>query len=296
MNVLHAAWSDLVAPSPVPGRAPATVVRAVAVSRPPRRSDGLRVAIGALGLFFFGVALLVLVRLANDPVRFPVTHVDVLGTLDYTDRGALRERIVEQIRLGFYGLDIDVVRGEVESLPWVAEARVSRVWPGRLSIEVEEHEPAARWNDDALLSKRMALFRPPQLAADDVRHAEWRALFSELPRLSGSEGRHAEVFEDHRRYARELARFGVTLDALEEDARRSQTLELSNAVTVRLGYEERELRLARFADVYERLVTPLDGRAARFDMRYSNGFALSGADVPPAAGETGGRASTREPG
>lgn len=263
----------------------------------------LRWTIGALGLALVVLAAIALSRFANDPHRFPVTNVDVLGTLDYTDRDALRARIADELARGFHGLDIDVLRREVERLPWVASARVSRVWPARVSIEIEEHEPAARWNEDALLSKRLVLFRPPQLAGDDPRHAEWREVFAELPRLSGADGRQADVFEDHRRYAAELARFGVTVDALEEDARRSQTLALSNAVTVRLGYEDRELRLARFVDVYERLVAPLGGRAARFDMRYSDGFALQGADAssgteafPDALGAAGGDATIRGPG
>jgi len=255
----------------------ATIERRVVRVGEPSAATRLRVTIGAAGLLLFVVALYVLTRLANDPLRFPVTDVDVLGTLDYTDRDTLRERIVEQVRLGFYGLDVDVVRRDVEALPWVAGARVGRVWPGRLSIEVDEHEPAALWNDDALLSKQLVLFHPPQLAGDDVRHAEWREVFAELPRLAGAESRFRDVFEDYRRYSLELERFGVLLDALDEDARRSQTLELSNDVTVRLGYEEQALRLARFVDIYDRLVPPLGGQAARFDMRYTNGFALRSA-------------------
>jgi len=264
---------------------------ATGLARPP-----LRWAIGTLGLAFVIVAAVVLSRLANDPLRFPVTNVDILGTLDYTGRDALRTRIADEIGKGFHGLDIDTVRREVERLPWVAGARISRVWPGRVSIEIEEHEPAARWNDDALVSKRLALFRPPQLAGDDPRAAEWRELFADLPRLRGADGRQVDVFEDHRRYAAALAPFGVTLTALEEDARRSQTLELANGVEVRLGYEDRERRLARFVDVYDRLVTPLGGRAARFDMRYCNGFALRGGETLPGADSPGGAVMTREPG
>ena len=273
-----------------------------------RAVPSLRWTIGALGLALVLVAAVVGSRLAGDPVRFPVTHVDVLGTLDYTDRDALRARIADELERGFHGLDVDVVRREVEDLPWVERARVSRIWPARVSIEVEEHEPAARWNDDALLSKRLALFRPPQLSLEDPRHAEWREVFAELPRLSGADGRHADVLEDHRRYAAELAPLGLRLEALLEDARRSQTLELSDAVTVRLGYEERALRLARFVDVHERLVAPLEGRPARFDMRYSNGFAFRGAegtsalggesvDAPLRTGRVGDDVTTvREPG
>jgi len=83
------------------------------------------------------------------------------------------------------------------------------------------------------------------------------------------------VLDAFRSYELALKPFGVQVKALLEDERRSQTLELANNVTISIGYESHELRLQRFIDVYERLVVPLNGQSARFDMRYSNGFALS---------------------
>ena len=60
----------------------------------------------------------------TDPVRFPVTNVDVTGTLDYVARDALQGIVARHADDGFYGLDIDGLRGaELEALPWVAEAR-----------------------------------------------------------------------------------------------------------------------------------------------------------------------------
>ena len=230
--------------------------------------------IGALGLVVVITASLVLSRLAKDPLRFPVTNVDVLGTLDYEDRSVLKGLIEAHTDKGFYGLDIDRIRETLESLQWVAHTRVSRVWPGRISVDVEEHEPAARWNDDSLISKRQELFVPPQLQVDDTRYTQWYEVFSPLPQIRGAQGRHSILMDTYRAYQQQLARFAVTLLVLDEDERRSQTLELSNQVTVRLGYEERELRMSRFLDVYERLAPQIDGRAASFDMRYSNGFAL----------------------
>lgn len=240
-----------------------------------RISAGFRWMTGAVGL-----ALLLLLaglfasRYASDPVRFPVTNVDVHGTLDYTDRDSLRQLIEPITANGFYVLDIDRIRSVVETMPWVAQAHVSRIWPGRVAIDVEEHEPAARWNDDSLISKRLERFAPSQLQRDNERYAQWQEVFRDLPRLEGASGRHEAVLDDFRRYARELESFDVTVRSLAEDERHSQTLELSNEVTVRLGYEEKDLRFARFLDVYERLVTPLNGKPLRFDMRYSNGFAL----------------------
>jgi len=240
----------------------------------PRISVVARWTVGAFGLAVVVAVSLVLSRLASDPLRFPVTNVDVLGTLDYEDRDVLKGLIEAHTDQGFYGLDIDRIRETLESLQWIAHTRVSRVWPSRISVDVEEHEPAARWNDDSLISKRQVLFTPPQLQTDDKRYKQWYEVFAPLPQLRGAQGRHDILMDTYRAYQQQLAQFNVVLAVLDEDERRSQTLELSNQITVRLGYEERELRMSRFLDVYEKLAPQIGGRAASFDMRYSNGFAL----------------------
>jgi len=236
---------------------------------------GLRWVVGILGLLLVLLGGLYVSEIATDPARFPVLNVDVNGTLDYTDREALSQRIQAHTQLGFYGMDVDAIRQSIEQMPWVSQAHIRRVWPGRLMVTVEEHEPAARYNDDALVSKSLELFKPPQLHKDNPQYNDWRKNLSTLPRLAGAAGRHEFVLDAFRRYELSLSQFGVAVQALNEDERRSQTLILSNGVTVKIGYEAHELRLQRFIDVYERLVTPLNGRGAKFDMRYSNGFAMS---------------------
>jgi len=244
----------------------------------PRRLPlSMRWIIGGLGLLLVIGLSVGFSRIAGDPLRFPVTNVDVLGTLDFTDRDALRANVMHHTQRGFYALDIDRIRRTVETMPWIRDAHVRRMWPGRVMIHVEEHEPAARWNDDSLISKRLELFQPPQLQRENARYFEWQDHFSTLPQLRGAQGRHETVLDDYRRYERLLASVDAQVDALLEDERRSQTLKLSNQVAVRLGVDSHDLRLQRFIDIYARLVTPLAGQPARFDMRYSNGFALSGA-------------------
>jgi len=172
-------------------------------------------------------------------------------------------------------MNVDAIRNDVESMAWVSAAHVRRVWPGRLMVTVEEYEPTARFNDDMLVSKSMDLFKPPQLDKDNADYSQWQKSFSNLPRLAGAHGRHESVLDAFRNYELALKPFDVKVTALLEDERRSQTLELANDVTINIGYESHELRLQRLIDVYERLVLPLNGTPARFDMRYSNGFALS---------------------
>jgi cell division protein FtsQ len=251
---------------------------------PQRVSSSTRWSIGSIGLMTLLVLGVIGSRLAQDPIHFPVTNVDILGTVDYEDRAALITEVEQFTTAGFYSLDIDRVRHAVDTLPWVANARVSRVWPSRIEVHVEEHEPTARWNEDSLISKRLELFSPPQLQLDNPRYVQWYEVFSTLPQITGAPGRHGALLDTFREYEAGLASFNVTLDVLREDRRGSQTLELSNQVTVRLGYEERDLRFNRFLGVYNRLVgkpSELEGSEIErgpttFDMRYSNGFALGG--------------------
>jgi len=142
---------------------------------PSRFTPLSRFIIGLLGF----IIVLTLFAMANevlkDPHLFPVSNVDVLGTLDYTDRNTLSKRVESEVGKGLLALNISDIRMSVESLPWVAAAHVRREWPGRLTIAIEEHEPAARWNSDGLVSKRHELFLPPQLHPESVQHMAWAA-------------------------------------------------------------------------------------------------------------------------
>jgi len=234
------------------------------------------------GLAIMAAAVLYVGKRGADPRAYPVNEVEVSGTLDYTDRDALRERVVKHAKVGFYSLDLEAIRIDIKRMPWIAEAYIRRISPDRLSIEVTEHEPAARWNSDSLISKRFELFRPPQLLSDSVRRAEWIAHFSKLPQLRGADGRHEQVLAAFRSYETELTGFDVEIAALIEDARHSRTLLLDNQVSVKLGATHQNDRISRFVDVFKLLVPEFKGEAVKFDMRYRNGFAVTRPGSPRA--------------
>jgi cell division protein FtsQ len=71
-----------------------------------------------------------------------------------------------------------------------------------------------------------------------------------------------------------LAGAGLGLRALELDARGSWRMELSNGFELRLGREEFDRRLRRFARIAAPLLTPRAPEVAYVDLRYSRGFAV----------------------
>ena len=48
----------------------------------------------------------------------------------------------------FFSLDLDKARAAFESVPWVRQADVRRVWPDRLAVQLDEHQPVALWLGD----------------------------------------------------------------------------------------------------------------------------------------------------
>jgi cell division septal protein FtsQ len=53
---------------------------------------------------------------------------------------------------GFVSADLEALRSAVQGLAWVDRARVQRLWPDRIRIEVVEQQAAARWGEDGLLA------------------------------------------------------------------------------------------------------------------------------------------------
>lgn len=83
--------------------------------------------------------------------------------------------IIEQsgIDLGDPMLEVDpgAAASAVEALPWVRSAEVSRRWPGRVEIIVEEHEPAALvegGGGSRLVSSTGEVIAEPQVIAGEL--------------------------------------------------------------------------------------------------------------------------------
>jgi cell division protein FtsQ len=215
----------------------------------------------------------------NDAVRFPVTRVEIGGRAVYLNKEQLMQIVKKHTKEGFFGLNIENVREEVRSLPWLKSASVRRVFPDRLHIDVIERQAKMQWNENGLIDKENEVFYPPQLAENsfeaDVH--DWRDRFAHMPHLKGSDSRTQELQKSYNQYNTMLGDIGVKLLGLHEDGRRSQTLLLNSDVIVKLGYEKLELRFERFRHLFLKYVPSATKQGVQFDMRYTNGFTVASA-------------------
>ena len=194
--------------------------------------------------------------------RWSIVWLDVEGQLDRTSTSQVRAAAANEAGRGFFAVDLGRIRADVEALPWVARASVSRHWPDALHIDVVEHRPVARWNDDRLLSDRGEVFTVTGAGG-----------MQGLARLEGPERRRQDVLETWLRMRRELATVGADIARLRVDERGAWALELGQGIELMLGRERIDERLGRFVAVLDALRAS-EQRPVRIDMRYTNGLAV----------------------
>jgi cell division protein FtsQ len=203
--------------------------------------------------------------------QFPLRTLRVQGELQRVDEAQLRATVLPFAKRGFFAVQPDRIQVAVSALPWVERAEVRKHWPDVLEVRISEHRPFARWGSERLLSEQGRLFPAKGIQVPPG-----------LPQLEGPEPRVADVVALYNQARERLANAGgvrgVTLDK-----RGSWSITLIDGSEVVLGRNDPDARLARFAPLLPRLAAQHPGqRLARADLRYTNGFSLTWADLPKA--------------
>lgn len=84
-------------------------------------------------------------------VGFNIDEIEVAG-VSGARADEVRAMVVPEGRRSILSLDPEDVRARVASLDWVADARVRRLWPSTIEIEVERRQAYARWQEDGQVS------------------------------------------------------------------------------------------------------------------------------------------------
>ena len=226
-------------------------------------------ALNALAATLASIAVLLIAAGAvawiarNDAFAF--REIVVTGPLERAKPAHVEAAIRADLAGTFFTLDLERARTALAKVPWVRSASLRRQWPGRLEIEIEEQVPYARWGDAALVNPRGEVFA-----------AAWDG---DLPQFDGPDARAAEMTSRHREWSALFAPLGLKLRALALSARGGWRLRVGGdeaPLSIELGRDDVDARLARFAAVYGRTVGALARAGTRttdVDLRYRNGFA-----------------------
>jgi len=213
-----------------------------------------------------GVALVAafVLWLARHPA-FAIREVVVTTPTVRASAPQLEAVIRDELSGTFFTMNLDQARAALGRVPWARSVALRRQWPRRLEVSLEEHEPLARWRDDALVNRQGEVFAA--------------GFEGELPRFAGPEGRAPEMRARFASWSEAIAPLGLALAELRLSPRGGWSFVATGRqgpLVVELGRDEPDARLARFVASYGNTIGTLaraGTRVEHVDLRYRNGFA-----------------------
>ena len=199
-----------------------------------------------------------------------ITDVRIVGNLRWVVPDDLKRAIAEQLRGGFFRVDIAAVRDSALSVPWVRDVSVRRVWPGELHLTVVEDQPVARWAGGWLVTDRGTLL-PARSAASAIGLPVFEGPREDIPRVREGLRELSAIFDG----------IGGGIARLERSAAGNWKLQFADGVRL-VFRDDQQRHVRRFAAVYLSALIGRRDSIERIDLRYPNGFAVqwrNGADV-----------------
>jgi cell division protein FtsQ len=204
---------------------------------------------------------------------FAIRHVVVTTTPVRVNPAWIASVVRGDLSGTFFSMDLGAARAALARIPWVNSVALRRQWPDRLEVELTEHQPLARWNDQGLVDSDGAVF-----VASDA---------GELPEFDGPDGDAPTMVERYREWAPMLAGLSLKLTGLALSPRGGWRIRAEGdgrPLTIELGRDHANLRLERFAAAWRLTIAALarEGRHVdHVDLRYRNGFAARLPDFHP---------------
>lgn len=192
-----------------------------------------------------------------------VTKIEVRGQLKYQQPEVLQTALNKHLGEGFFSLDLNAVKKEVEAMPWIYSASLRRRWPGTLMITVKEQYPVASWNEAFYLNEYGEVFRPPEPVE-----------IASIPDLLGPTDRAKDVLMRYVSYRDQLAVVNENVAMLSLEKRGAWRLKLQNGIDIKLGRAPLEEKLNRFLRAYKQGLNSKAGEIQSIDARYTNGIAV----------------------
>ncbi len=201
----------------------------------------------------------------------PIKVVSVNDKLQYTDPNSVKSAIADEIKKGFFGMQMTKMREQLLMVPWVLEATLERQWPHTLIVQLQERAPLARFGKTGIIDTTGRLFYPKE-------NLSLQKNLQVLPEFIGDEHSINSMVSIYLQILSKVKPLGLTVRQLVLKADSGWRTKLDNGLTIILGNNSNELeeRLSRFVLAYNDAKSGLrDSKVEVVDLRYTNGMAVS---------------------
>ncbi|WP_423202726.1 cell division protein FtsQ/DivIB [Legionella nagasakiensis] len=197
-----------------------------------------------------------------DAQRFPINTVKIVATYQHITRKQLEDVLTNYLNTSFFSLPVRQLHADLNSLAWVKQVSIGRIWPDTLKITLTEKMPIAVWNDSFLTNDG-------QLFKVEINRSDL-----DLPQLSGPENQQRDVLQIYQKLSKILSKYGLRAISLQLSNNQAWELALANGVQLRLGKRDIERRLQRFCSAYPTLFADKPEQLSSVDLRYARGMAV----------------------
>jgi cell division protein FtsQ len=208
----------------------------------------------------------------RNPV-FAIRGIVVQGDVTHNSVATLRANVTPRLAGNFFTVDLQQAREAFEAVPWVRHAVVSRQFPNKLRVQLQEHQAEAFWGADSesrLVDTHGEVF---EANAGDVEP-------DEMPHLVGPDGTAPQVLAMYRGLAPWIDKLDLAIEQVVLSGRGGWTLHLDSGATVELGRGSNEEVLAR-SQRFARTLTQVTSKYGRrpealvtADLRHTDGYAV----------------------
>lgn len=209
---------------------------------------------------------------------FSLRRIVVEGDVARNSANTIRANAGPRLEGNFFTTDLAADKRAFESVPWVRNAVVRRIWPDRLVVTLEEHRAAAIWEpagtaeggtggNDKLVNTFGEVF---EANVGDVED-------DSLPTLSGPDGSAQHVLAMAGRLGPVMERLNAHIDSLSLSQRGSWRVDLDSGATVELGRgtdDEVIARTHQFIDTVPNVIQRYQRPLEYADLRHRDGYAV----------------------
>ena len=169
----------------------------------------------------------------------------------------------------YWNLSVEELRSAVESHPWVRQATVSKRWPEKVWVGVDEYVPVARWNQGYLLSMNGDL-----IGAEVGNAYDHLPLFSLPWVLTPKADQVRALVRQYNDLQSVLNTLAMQIQELTMLTTNNLSLRLVGGLEIHLGTAGHRERLQRFVRFSESLGLEELAKLETVDLRYPNGVAI----------------------
>lgn len=233
----------------------------------PRLSDGIAEKFLRLLMVTVFVAAIFGADFIYKQIDTPLSKIMVGGNFNHLEEQELAELVNIEIDGGFLSMNLNQLRQELQSHPWIHQVSVRREWPSTLKVEVIEEVPIARWGKKGFLNR----------LGDQLSLPENSNLKS-LPVLEADFGSSQDMIAQYLLLAELLAPTDLRLTELQRDAVGAWQIETAAGVRIVLGRDQIIEKIRRLIVVWGSGLDIQLNNIATIDLRYPNGLAVSWRD------------------